>query len=257
MKYLYLVVEQLNGKILIPDILPKFEFSFHSLRHHVPESKEPRAIIVYSVDPSERLKTLCWLESAELRIIELCRNYPNTTPNYDSKLNILVEKIVLLRDFDPDRECVYMDLDTEIVGDFSSLLTDKAALNCTEYPLVSPPARNLDRVLPFLPYKNWDVRWNPNYKMCNAGFVFIPKAIRKDLCVKALHIVDFLNNGTFPGVDRICNGLDEQIALSIVLQDRFGDTLIQVPQYINHFWLQSILRAQGEEHIKWWLKSAD
>lgn len=245
MKYLYLVVEEYQGRRLISDILPKFEFSLSSLYQVIPKSLGN--VVVYSFCPSSDLLELCARHNTRVQTIRQARTYPGDPHNpRPFILDILVEKIVVLRDFPESEECVLLDLDTKVLADFLGLFDTRPVMGIREYPLLSE--RNLHKVLPFMPFEEMGIRWNPDFFMYNSGFLFIPSKVRRQLCEKALLIVDRMN-AMFPGGERYGNGLDEQIAFSIAIQDHFQQNIQTVEgQYFKHFWPESMA---GET---WWPK---
>jgi len=210
MKYLYLLIEKYKGEIKTPNLLNKIKHSTVSLEKIM--NVAPENIIIANPEPSKEF--VKWIQEKKYSTytFKLSKNY-KTTITWD-RLNIFIEKAIQLIKFDED--VVYLDIDTEIIKDISPLLFhDTASLWEAEWNFTT--ARNLGNILPKLPFNKININYDTSFKMCNAGFVWIPSNKRKQLCEKVLWIVDTLNNGSYPESDRICNDLDEQIAFSIVL----------------------------------------
>jgi hypothetical protein len=102
--------------------------------------------------------------------------------------------------------------------------------------------------LPLVPWKEIEINFNDSYVMYNTGTIYIPKKNRKRLCEKALWIVDYLNSGIHKPKNRSGNKLDEQIALSIVLHNEYGQfgNIKYAQDFIYHYW------AENQKGIKWW-----
>lgn len=237
MKYIYVVIEK--G---LPDILEKFRFSLYSLYARVPEAGGN--VIVRCWRPSEELRILCKCYSIEIHPVFPSRCFPG-----DTILNILVEKIMAMRDIAEGCECVVIDLDTEIVGNFHEILgkppvvTAWPILCAREYPLYSE--RNLGNVLPQIQFESLGIDFDPAFYMYNTGFIFIPSIVRRVLCAKALLLVDAIHR--FAAEDRYGDKLDEQIALSIVLQSQFRHNILTVEgRFLKHFWREAMAGK------KWW-----
>lgn len=177
--------------------------------------------------------------------IKLSRNYGKS--DTCNPINILVEKIIQLMNFDDDKEIVLMDIDTsshkKIPEDFFN--PNCIVFDAVEYPIMQ--WRNLDKILPQVPWNQFDVNFNDSFMMYNTGVIYIPKKFRKELCEKALQIVDYLNQN-FEPEERYGNKLDEQIALSIVCHDAYGrfGYIKYSSEYIHHHWRD---RQNG---IEWW-----
>lgn len=161
-------------------------------------------------------------------------------------IKILVEKIFILRDFPENEDVVLLDVDTafkQYVDD--SVWGNVPILWSAEYYITA--FRNLDKILPSLPWYEVDINFSPSYIMYNTGVVYIPKEERNEICRKALWITDRLNDGKDPEF-RYGNKLDEQIGLSISVCDRYlnREGVYVCDQIIDHFWES---KTKGE---KWW-----
>jgi len=179
--------------------------------------------------------------------ITLSRNYNND--GNISSLDILVEKIIQLKDFDQHQDVVLLDVDTlftDIVPE--GYWDDQAVLWAAEYYITQ--FRNLESVLPYIPWNKIGIEYDNSFIMYNTGVVYIPKNRRKEICEKALWITDYLNNGIFDPNDRYGNRIDEQIALSIAIHDAYGrqGKLKTCETFIHHFWEEKF-KTQGN---RWW-----
>jgi hypothetical protein len=149
--------------------------------------------------------------------------------------------------FNENEDIVLMDIDTAIVNQIPNDYWDDnhIVFDNIEYPIMQ--WRNLDKVLPQIPWKDYDINFDSSFVMYNTGVIYIPKRFRKEVCERALKIVDYLNDN-FEPEDRCGNKLDEQIALSIVAHDCFGKygNIKLSSEYIYHYW------EERQNNIKWW-----
>lgn len=180
------------------------------------------------------------------REISLSRNY--SKDGNISLIDILVEKIIQLKNFNQEQDTVLLDIDTVFKSSIPMNFweDDRAVFWSAEYYITQ--FRNLDKVLPYIPWEEIDIKFTNDFIMYNTGVVYIPKKHRKEICEKALWITDYLNNGQFLPNDRFGNKLDEQIGLSIAVHDHYGKygKIKTCEQYIHHYWDE---KARG---IKWW-----
>lgn len=242
MKYLYLLIETFKGEVRSPGLLKKLEFSINSLRKVV--GVQPQDIIIANPEPSPEFIEFINKNGYVHKLFTLSRDYKVNV--HWGKINILVEKIIQLATFDKE-DAVLIDLDTEVIGNFTPLLgSDNAVLWEPEWPLMG--GRNLGSTLPKIPFNQVGINFDGSFMMYNSGFVWIPTLVRKQMCDKALWITDYFHNGTFNDADRVCSGLDEQIGFSIVLHEFFGkhNKLAFAKPYINHYWDKQLRNEQ------WW-----
>ena len=172
-----------------------------------------------------------------------------TTRNYGGLIDILIEKINLLKDFDPNQDVTLLDIDTVFTRPVpaDAWQSNVAVLWSAEYYITQ--FRNLDQVLPLLPWHEVGINFDPSFIMYNTGVVYIPRQHRKEICEKALWIADRLNSGEYDPEHRHGSKLDEQIGLSIAIHDvygRFGKIRMS-SDFIHHYWNE---KANGN---KWWL----
>jgi hypothetical protein len=165
---------------------------------------------------------------------------------FSGLIKILVEKIFILRDFPENEEVVLLDVDTAFKRPIDdSVWARHPILWSAEYYITQ--FRNLDKILPYLPWYEVDIDFNTTYVMYNTGVVYIPKEHRREICAKALWITDRLNDGKNPDF-RHGNKLDEQIGLSIAIHNKYLNSggVILCNDIIDHFWEE---KTKG---IKWW-----
>lgn len=242
MNYAYLFIDTLQGHDY-DDAFAQLKKSVEVLKTMVPNYE---SIHIFNNEKNGKVYEFCQEQGCYHRYIELAREYYSS--NSLQPINILVEKIIQLRNFDPDKDVVLLDIDTVFTKPvpedtwtpFNAVLWN-AEFYLTEW-------RNLGNVLPHLPWATLGIDFNEFYPMYNSGVVYIPKDQRFRLCEKALKIVDLLNDGTFAPEDRLGNKLDEQIALSIVIHDAYGKSgsLLYSDNFIYHYWQE---KQQG---IRWW-----
>lgn len=242
MNYSYLFIDNLNGHSY-ENGLNELKASFGTLKNNVSEED---SVIVFNNEISGKNIDF-------FREKNIIHHYVNPSRNYAGSdtfnpISILVEKIIALKNYDLNQDIVLLDIDTV----FTQRPPDDVwnpnfvVLNEIEYYLMD--WRNLDKVLPYIPWKEVDINFDNSFPMYNTGVIYIPKKFRKEICEKALWIVDYLNNGTFNPDDRYGNKLDEQIALSVVLYDIYGkyNHIKLANSFIYHFW------AEKQHQIKWW-----
>ena len=241
MNYGYIFVDNLNGHSY-DDGFEQLKFSINSLKKHInPEDK------IYVFNNELKGRNVDYFNNNGIihQHIQLSRNYSKSSDL--NPLNILVEKIISLINFDENEDIVLMDIDTSIKEDIPTDFwnSNYIVFDRLEYPIMN--WRNLHNVLPQIPWKEFEVNFDDSFMMYNTGVIYLPKKFRKELCEKALRIVDYINEHFDPD-ERSGNKLDEQIALSIVTHDcyaKFGRIKFS-EQYIHHYW------KEKQEGVIWW-----
>lgn len=243
MNYAYLFVDNLNNHSYITG-LNELQASVSSLK------RVENYDSIYAFNNETTGKNLGYFNRENIfhKHISLSRNYSGS--NNINPISILVEKIISLMNFDENEDIVLLDIDTTfkkaIPKDFWN--PNYVIFDNIEYPIMQ--WRNLDKVLPQIPWRQFDINFNSSFNMYNTGVIYIPKKFRRELCEKALKIVDYLNDN-FDSAERHGGKLDEQIALSIVCHDtygRFGNIKFS-NEYIHHHW------DDKQNGINWWKKS--
>ncbi len=197
------------------------------------------AIYIYHSFSDLEIQTYCQENGYISKIITSRRPFTGL-------IRILIEKIFILMDFSDSEDVVLLDVDTAFKSHIdNSIWGNNPILWSAEYYITQ--FRNLDKILPSLPWYEVDIDFNTSYIMYNTGVIYIPKLDRKEICRKALWIVDRLNDGKDPEL-RYGNKLDEQIGLSISICDRYlnKEGIFICNQIIDHFWES---KSKGE---KWW-----
>lgn len=242
MNYAYLFVDNLNGH--------PYENGLDELRSSILSLKKLQnydSIQVFNNESQGRNIEYFKKENIIHNHISLSKNYGGS--DNINPINILVEKIICLMNFNQNEDIVLIDIDTE----FQKLIPNSfwsenyIVFDNIEYPIMA--WRNLDKILPSIPWNTFDIKFDASFYMYNTGVIHIPKKFRKELCEKALKLVDYLNYNFLPE-ERYGNKLDEQIALSIVCHDvygRFGNIKYS-KEYIHHHW------ESKQTGVKWWEK---
>jgi hypothetical protein len=217
------------------------EDCFDQLKHSVKSLKEKVSIIdsinIYSDLITDELKEWCDKEGLLLHKIEVQREYSGLDIS-----SVVAQKLFILRDYDQTKEFTLIDIDTEFIND-PNFDSNTPTIWNIEYPLIS--ARNLDTLMPLITFEEIGVEFNLNMTMKNTGLIYVPKKDRKEISEKAIWLVDYLNNGKHKPEDRVCNKLDEQISLSILLEF-FYPSINTAEWFLNHYW------ANKMDGIKWY-----
>lgn len=241
MIYAYLFVDNLNGHSYVNGI-DELRASVNTLKKNISHND---SIVVFNNETSGRNIDFFKDQKISHHHINLSRKYKGS--DNINPISILVEKIICLMNFNENEDIVLMDIDTAIVNQIPNDYWDDnhIVFDNIEYPIMR--WRNLDKVLPQIPWKDYDINFDSSFVMYNTGVIYIPKRFRKEVCERALKIVDYLNDN-FEPEDRCGNKLDEQIALSIVAHDCFGryGNIKLSSNYIRHYW------AERQNNIKWW-----
>jgi len=242
LNYSYLYINRLSGEPR-KDLFSQLEKSVEVLKH---VENNHGSIHIFTDSNDTDIKKYARQQGCFSQAITLSRNYNSTVSA--SLIDILVEKIIQLKDFDGRQDTVLLDVDTEFMNSVPENFwtTSEAVLWKAEYYITQ--FRNLENVLPHIPWKQVDIKYDNSFIMYNTGVVYIPKEYRKEICEKALWITDYLNNGTFDPSDRHGNKLDEQIGLSIAIHDAFGrqGKIKTCEHFIHHYWEE---KTKG---IRWW-----
>lgn len=235
MNFAYLYINEYDNEQDKFDFFEQLKKSIELLNRH---TQNPKIYIYHSAGDNE-IQDYCLTNGYISKSISYHRPFTGL-------IKILVEKIFILLDFPDDQDVVLLDVDTA----FKSYTDDSVwgsipILWSAEYYITQ--WRNLDKILPSLPWYEVDIKFDTSYIMYNTGVVYIPKKERKEICRKALWITDRLNDGKDPEF-RYGNKLDEQIGLSIAICDRYlyKEGIFISNQIIDHFWES---KAKGE---KWW-----
>lgn len=238
MNYAYLYINRLEGQAQI-DLFEQLKASIRSLKRMDPNHG---SIYIFNNNDSE--------------IAEFCEQqgcfskYINTSRNYGGLIDILIEKINILKNFDSAQEVTLLDVDTLFTNPVpeDAWTSQNAVFWSAEYYIIQ--YRNLDKVLPQVPWSDIGIFFDSGFVMYNTGVVYIPKTYRREVCDKALWIADKLNDGTFNPEERHGNKLDEQIGLSVAAYDMLGRSgrIKTCENFIHHFWEEKT-RADGK---RWW-----
>lgn len=238
MNYCYLYINKLDGQDKI-DLFGQLKKSIQVLKD---TEKTHGSIHIFSDSGDHEIKQFSKEQGIFCRPIIQSRDYKSP-----GILNILVEKIIQLRDFDSSQDVVLLDVDTVFTNLVpANFWDDNAVLWSAEYYITQ--FRNLGNVLPYLPWHEIGIDYSDDFVMYNTGVVYVPKDRRKEICEKALWITDYLNNGKFLPSDRYGNKLDEQIGLSIAIHDAYGKQrkIKTCENFIHHYW------NEKDKGYRWW-----
>lgn len=242
MNYAYLFVDNLDGHSY-QNGLEELKASIFSLK----KIQNYNSIHVFNNETSGKNIEYFQKENVIHNHINLSRNYGSS--NNINPINILVEKIICLMNFDENKDITLIDIDTEFQRSIPNVFWNPnyVVFDNVEYPIMA--WRNLDKILPNIPWKTFDINFDSSFLMYNTGVIHLPKKFRREICEKALQIVDYLNHNFSPE-DRCGNKLDEQIALSIVCHDIYGrfGKIKYSKDYIKHHW------ESKHTEDKWWKK---
>jgi len=239
MNYAYIYINKLQGEER-KDLFDQLSKSVETLKV---KDKFHGSIHIYSDTQDQESFDFCKEQGCFNHPVPITKNYKN-----QNLINILTEKIIQLKNFNEHQEITLIDVDTTFINsppiDFWS--NNSAILWKAEYYIMQ--FRNLDKILPLIPWDEVDIKFDESFVMYNTGVVYIPKQHRKEICEKALWITDYLNNGQFDPELRYGSKLDEQIGLSIAIHDMFGrlGSIKTCENIIHHFWEE---KTKG---IKWW-----
>jgi hypothetical protein len=242
MNYAYVYINKLEGNDR-EDLLQQLQHSVASLKE---KEKDHGSIHIFSDITDLKIKDYCKGQGCFNKPTKILRNYSGNGSL--SLIDILTEKIIQLKNFDKTQDVALIDVDTEFTVEIPKdyWQDDCAVFWKAEYYITQ--FRNLDRVLPQIPWAKIDIEFDPSFIMYNTGVVYIPKLYRKEICEKALWITDFLNNGKFLPEERYGNKLDEQIGLSIAVYDVYGrqGKIKTCEHFIHHYW------EEKTKNIRWW-----
>lgn len=217
--------------------------SILSLRKYLPNSN---IYVYYGYDTSSKNKIKDienYLDSMNVNKKEiglLKHNFPKIENENLAKkmrnpyrLNILVEKIYILRDHSLEEEIIFVDLDTEFTSQVENLrLKNLPILWTEEYMLLKN--RNLDNF-----FKKINYHVDNHCKMYNTGFIYIPSEKRRSISQEALDLLFIMNQES----DKLrkAKDLDEQICLSIIISKHYK--IINFANYfLKHYWGRHMIK---------------
>jgi hypothetical protein len=172
MNYSYVYVNRLLG-IERSDLFSQLKHSIDSLKK---KELKHGSIHVFSDKDDFEIINFCREQGCFNNPISLSRQY---SKDNISLIDILTEKIIQLKNFDNNQEVCLLDIDTEFIKAFPEDFwkKDQAVLWKPEYYITQ--FRNLDKVLPTLPWNELDIDFNESFIMYNTGVVYITKKHRK------------------------------------------------------------------------------
>jgi len=176
---------------------------------------------------------------------------------FNSALDIMIKKLEVMLDIPDSEECCLVDIDTEF--------TNKPTFH-PEYPMFHKrepkmhPCLNsifsenkkrtdsqasLDQLEKFTQQElNITQYYWKEYRVYNAGFIYLPKKNRKIMINQAISMINYINSDSFPRYRqrKNFNRLDEQMAISFIANLYYGygkNTDIKTAShFLNHYWQQ-------------------
>jgi hypothetical protein len=230
-----------------PHVLDELAHSFASLRRLHPDLP----VLVYhdSLEP-EQLEWLCALSGVIDMPIGVDRSGRFARNRYAERrgwtfpeLHVLAAKIDVLLLTPGDT--LFLDTDTEVRSSLCDVLEREQPAMYESEGLLVEHERDLRGVLAAIQWRN--LGWQGDrarLAMFNSGAIWVPQ--RWKVCLyRAKELLWSLT--TLPAAGRGDNRLDEQIALSIALQEACGGELGEVAPRVYHFW-----REKYESGARWY-----
>ena len=236
MNFVYLLVPGCNVYGENYKGIKKLEHSYNSLRKYCSTINKIYLYIGYDDSSVQRIAEIeSWAHYKDIIVINIGKLQHSFTTLYKNgsnpyRLNILIEKINILKNHNIEEDICFVDIDTEFKENFSSYRFDltKPIFHDKEYKMLNS-CRNIDRCFDAMHYMV-----SPETYMYNSGIIYIPKVMRMTLACEAYKLVIEMNK--YPDNNRIANDLDEQIALSIVVSKYYNHNINLLKDYVKHHW---------------------
>lgn len=230
-----------------PQVLNEFAHSFASLREHHPDVP----VLVYHDNfDVEQIEWVCGLPGVMEMPIGVDRSGRFERNRYVERhgwvfpeLHVLAAKIDVLLLTPGDT--LLLDTDTEVRASLDGIFGSDLPCMYESEGLLATHDRDLRSVLRAIQWHN--LGWRGDQKklaMYNSGVVWVPQAMKLHL-YKAKELLWSLTN--VPATERGDNRLDEQIALSIALQEASGYRLREAVPAVYHYW-----REKHEARTRWY-----
>jgi len=175
MNYGYIFIDNLNGHV--------YDDGFNQLKKSISVLKKTKIdydnIYIFNNEKEGKVVDYCKQENLVHIYINLSRRYDKS--DTVNPISILVEKIIALRDFDLEKDIVLLDIDTTFISKPPVGIWNNSdvVLNDAEYYLTQ--WRNLDKVLPKIPWNEIEISFKDDYIMYNTGVIYIPRSVRKKM----------------------------------------------------------------------------
>jgi hypothetical protein len=232
MNFCYLLIPGCYGYGQDYDGLTKMSNSIKSLRLNCDKINK---IYVYGIDDNSekanQIQTYCKNNQISFQAINLKHHFiSNRHHSNPCQLSILIEKLYLLRDHIPNENICYVDVDTEFCETFNNFNFDlnKPVLHEKEYPMFNS-YRGIERIFNIL-NKPIDM----SIYMYNSGIIFVPLEKRKQIAQESIDLVIEMNKYDDTST-RVCNRLDEQLAISFYIQKYYSEVDV-LNTHVKHFW---------------------
>jgi hypothetical protein len=239
MNFVYLLVPGCNGFQTDYDGIEKIDISIKSLRNNYNQINK---IYIYSgyddfnYNKLEKYEKYC-IENNLIfvnfgKLKHLFKKSNRNSPN-PFQLAILIEKLYILKNHSIDEEICYVDIDTEFNQNMQNYIFDlsKPIMHAKEYNLFNN-YRHINKIFEAM-NKNYD----KDFYMFNSGIIYIPKNMRIQIAQKAIDLVIKMNN--YDENLRICNRLDEQIAISFYINKYYKNNINILEKCVQHYWASS------------------
>lgn len=245
--FVYLLVFGCNGYDTDYEGIPKLNYSIKSLRKNYNNINK---IYVYSgydetnIHRMHEIEIFCKENNLIFVNFGKLKHLFNKSEREHSnpfQISILIEKIYILKNHPIDENICFVDCDTEFNNNMKNYIfeLDKPIFHAKEYLLLYG-YRNLDNFFKHM-VKNID----PSTYMFNSGIIYIPNNLRVQIASEAIDLVLEMNN--YKDSLRICNRLDEQIALSIYIYKYYKNNINLLENCVKHYW-------SSVNNDKYWLK---
>ncbi len=148
--------------------------------------------------------------------------------NTETKLKGFAYKIGMLKCI--TGPFVLIDCDTEFIKDltFDQVDLNVGAMHVGEWPL--DHERNLVNALKGCSFYDKLA----SYKMFNSGLVYIPEQDREKVVTRIIEVFKEVN--ALPESERYGDHLDEQLSISVAMQDQYGTAVQEWVRFVTHHW---------------------
>lgn len=247
MNFAYLLVEGCYGYGKDYEGLPKLKFSIDSLRKNFDDVQN--IYLYYGYDELvqkdvDKIEKFCADNNVILKNFgklkhQFAKSFRESSNPYQQSL--LIEKMYMLKNHDKNEDICYVDLDTEFTPAMKNYKFD---LNRPMFHKKEDILVNVRHLGDFFNKKK--MRVPDTYRMYNSGIIFVPKRKRQEIGRIAVGLILRFNSDP-DDRDRICNRLDDQIAISIAVQNAYKEINLMEDRVL-HYWSSVI------ENNRYWEK---
>lgn len=131
---------------------------------------------------------------------------------------------------------LFLDTDTEVLAPLDDCFGSDVPWMYEFEGMFTDPDRNQKSVLEQVDFETFGWRGDPDrLAIYNSGAVYVPQRLKPEL-YKAKEFLWCL--GQIPADERGDNRLDEQLALSVALQEAVGYEMRELAPRVYHYWLE-------------------